>query len=261
MVAHRSRAASIARRGLARLPAPIRRAVRLRSRGRVWLGPFRRLTPVSSVYGFDRGLPVDRYYIETFLSRVGPQPGYAAGLIQGRVLEIGGRDYVDRFGVPADVPTPGHVHQVDVLHASPDNPDATIVGDLTDEQCLPWETFDCVICTQTLHVIFDMRAALRTLHRALKPGGALLLTAPGITRSCLPDRDAWGDWWRFTSLSLRRLLEEIFDADRVDVEAYGNVLTATGFLYGLAADDLRAAELDVHDRDFEVILGARAVKT
>jgi SAM-dependent methyltransferase len=204
---------------------------------------------------------VDRYYIERFLSRVGPQPGYAAGLIQGRVLEIGGRDYVDRFGLLTDVPTPGHVHRVDVLHASSDNPDATIVGNLTDEQCLPKDAFDCIICTQTLHVIFDTRAALRTLHRGLKPTGALLLTVPGITRSCLPDRDAWGDWWRFTSLSLRRLLEEIFDADRVHVEAYGNVLTAAGFLYGLAADDLRAAELDVHDRDFEVVLGARAVKT
>jgi SAM-dependent methyltransferase len=227
----------------------------------VRFGSLRRLTPISSVYGFDRGLPLDRYYIETFLARFGPQPGYSAGLIQGRVLEIGGREYVDRFGIPADFPAPGRVHRVDVLHASRDNPAATLVGSLTDQNCLPPDAFDCIICTQTLHVIFDTRAVLRTLHRGLKPTGALLLTVPGITRACVPDRDAWGDWWRFTSLSLRRLLEEVFDPGHVHVEAYGNVLTATGFLYGLATDDLRAAELDARDRDFELVLAARAVKT
>jgi SAM-dependent methyltransferase len=241
------------RRALRRLPAPARRALRRRLRRRVRFGSLRRLTPLSAVYGFDRGLPVDRYYIEAFLARFASQPGYAAGAIRGRVLEVGGREYADRFGPGAE--------RVDVLHGGPGNPEATIVGSLTDEECLPAGAFDCIICTQTLHVIFDTRAALRTLHRALKPGGTLLLTAPGITRSCLPDRDAWGDWWRFTSLSLRRLLDELFEAEGVHVEAYGNLLAATAFLYGLAADELRAAELDTRDRDFEVLIAARAVKS
>jgi hypothetical protein len=30
-------------------------------------GSLRRLTPVSRVFGFDRGLPLDRHYIEDFL--------------------------------------------------------------------------------------------------------------------------------------------------------------------------------------------------
>jgi SAM-dependent methyltransferase len=244
--------ASLARRALRRLPEPARRAVRRRLR-RVRFGSLRRLTPVSAVYGFDRGLPIDRYYIEAFLARFPSQPGYAAGSIRGRLLEVGGREYADRFGQG--------VEHVDVLHAGPGNPEATIVGSLTDDRCLPADAFDCIICTQTLHVIFDTRAAVRTLHRALKPGGTLLVTVPGITRSCLPDRDAWGDWWRFTSLSLRRLLDEVFDADRVHVEAYGNVLAATSFLYGLAADELRRAELDARDRDFEVIVAGRAIKS
>jgi SAM-dependent methyltransferase len=256
-----SRAASVARLAFSSLPPSLQCKVRGLRRSRVRLGSLRRLTPISSVYGYDRGLPIDRYYVEAFLSRFGPRPGYAAGLIQGHVLEVGGRDYVDRFGIPAAVSTPGYVHRVDVLHASDDNPLATLVGSLTDEESVPAAMFDCIICTQTLHVIFDTRAALRTLHRALRPGGGLLLTVPGITRSCVPDRDGWGDWWRFTSLSLRRLLEEVFDAERVDVEAYGNVLAATGFLYGLAAQELRAAERDARDRDFEVVVAARAIKT
>jgi SAM-dependent methyltransferase len=251
---------SFAKRCLSVLPLRERRRLRRWLRGPVRFGSLRRLSPLSPVYGLSRGLPVDRYYIESFLSRFVPQPGYAAGVIQGRVLEIGGREYVDRYGQWADAPTPGHVHRVDVLHASPVNPEATLVGSLTDEHSLPRDAFDCVICTQTLHVIFDTRAALHTLHRALKPGGTLLLTVPGITRSCVPDRDTWGDWWRFTSSSLRRLLEAEFPPDQIHVEAYGNVLTAAAFLYGLAREDLRTAELDSRDRDFEVLVTARAVK-
>ena len=190
-----------------------------------------------------------------------PQPGYAAGAIQGRVLEIGGREYVDRFGLRADAPTAGRVHRVDVLHASLANPRRRWSETSRTRTASRADTFDCIICTQTLHVIFDTRAALRTLHGALKPGGTLLLTVPGITRSSVPDRDVWGDWWRFTASSVRRLLEAEFDCGSGHVEAYGNVLTAAGFLYGLAAEDLRAAELDGRDRDFEVVVTARAIKS
>src|SRR5689334_3710614 len=36
--------------------------------GEVRLGDLRRLTPISRNWGFDRGQPVDRYYIENFLA-------------------------------------------------------------------------------------------------------------------------------------------------------------------------------------------------
>jgi hypothetical protein len=53
---------------------------------------------------------------------------------------------------------------------------------------------------------------------------------------------------------------EAFGEGAVEVEAFGNVLSATGFLYGLAASDLRPDELDTRDRLYEVIVGIRAVK-
>lgn len=221
--------------------------------------PFQ-LAPTSVFYGFDRGTPIDRRYIEQFLERFGASSGYATGLIRGRVLEVGGRDYVDQFGVAGDASTPGTVARVDVLHANASNPEATIVGDLTDPACLPEGVFDCIICTQTLHVIYDWRAALETLHRGLAEGGTLLLTAPGITSSCLPDRDEWGDWWRFTSGSLRRMLGEVFRPEDVYVEAYGNVQAASAFLYGIAAEEMPPEHLDSRDPNFEVLLAARAVK-
>jgi SAM-dependent methyltransferase len=226
--------------------------------GQVRFGTLRRLTPLSRQYGFDRGQPVDRYFIEDFLRRHGTAAGYASGVIRGRVLEIGDDLYTRRFGYTADGAT--GITAGEVLNPTRESPKVTIVGDLLTGAGLEDDAFDCIICTQTLNVIFDTRAALHTLHRALKPGGTLLLTVPGITGSIVPDRDTWGDWWRFTTASMRRLLEAEFDADRVYVEAYGNVLTAAGFLYGLAAEDLRAAELDSRDRDFEVVVTARAIK-
>ena len=39
---------------------------------------------------------------------------------------------------------------------------------------------------------------------------------------------------------------------------YGNVLTATAFLMGMAAEDLRQAELDRADPSFPVVVGIRA---
>ena len=141
------------------------------------------------------------------------------------------------------------------------NPDATVVADLADAPKLPSDAFDCVICTQTLLLIYDVHAAVRTLHRVLKPGGTALVTVPGISRSCRPDDGAiTGDYWRFTTMSAKQLFEETFQPAGVTVEAYGNVLTAAAFLYGLAAEELAPSELDVHDPDYQVIIGVKAVK-
>jgi SAM-dependent methyltransferase len=216
--------------------------------------------PLSTTYGFDRGRPVDRYYIEDFVRRFGGAPGYAAGCIQGRVLEIGGRWYVDRFGVWTTEPAPGKVHRVDVLHVDASNPEATIVGSLANPDTLPADAFDCIICTQTLHVIYDVETAVRMLHRALRPGGTVLVTVPGITASCRPDRDHWGDWWRFTEGSSRRLFAGVFGAAEVHVEAYGNLTAAVAMLVGMAAEELPEHRLHLRDRDYDVLIGIRAVK-
>ena len=212
-----------------------------------------RAVPVSREYGFDRGLPVDRHYIEAFLGRYQAADHYTPGLIGGRVLEIGGREYADRFALPEQRGT-----RIDVLHENAANPDATIVGDLTDPSTLPAETFDCIICTQTLPVIWNVQAALTSMHAALRPGGVLLVTVPGITRALTPDRDHWGDWWRFTSSSLRRLAADAFPGGDIEIVSYGNLLTATLFLQGFAAHEVAPRELDLHDPDFEVIVALRA---
>jgi SAM-dependent methyltransferase len=250
---------SVARR-LARqfLPGPVRADIQRRYR-RLFsprpiarLGTPHRLLPISRNFGIERGSPIDRYYIEDFLRRHGGLSDYSPGAIHGHVLEIGEDIYTQQFGLGVD--------RVDVLDASAENPRATIVADLTDGANLPSETYDCVICIQTLLVIYDVKSAIRTIHRILKPGGTALLTVPGISQICRPDIDSWGDYWRFTTLSARRLFEEVFEPANVAVDSYGNVLTASAFLYGLSIEDLSRRELDLHDPDFQVTIGIKAVK-
>jgi SAM-dependent methyltransferase len=135
-----------------------------------------------------------------------------------------------------------------------------VIADLADAPQISSDNYDCVICTQTLLLIYDVRAAIATLHRILRPGGTLLLTVPGISQICRPEMDEEGDYWRFTTRSLRMLLEEAFGPDDLTVEAYGNVFTATCFLYGIAAEELEREELDHHDPNYELLIGARAIK-
>ena len=167
--------------------------------GRVHLGDLNRLTPISSSFGFDRGLPIDRYYIERFLAR-------HASEIVGRVLEIGDDTYTRRFGG-------SRVTRSDVLHVHAGNTRATFVGDLTDPDVLPENAFDCIVLTQTLQLIFDVPLAIRRVHRALAPGGVVLVTAPGISQI---DRGEWGStwFWSFTPAALERLFGEVFGTSR-----------------------------------------------
>ena len=206
----------------------------------------RRLEPVSRVFGFDRGTCIDRYYIERFLRA-------ESAAIHGRVLEIAESTYTRRFGGD-------RVTRSDVLHAVEGNPAATLVADLTRADHVPSNTFDCIICTQTLLVIYDVRAAVRTLYRILKPGGVVLATVPGISQISRYDMERWGDFWRFTTLSARRLFEEAFGPHNLRIESNGNVLVAVAFLHGLAAHELDEKELNSHDPDYQVLITVRAEK-
>jgi SAM-dependent methyltransferase len=213
--------------------------------GRVDLGDLASTNPISQDFGFDRGLPVDRYYIESFLGRNSQD-------IAGRVLEVGDDTYTCRFGGPG-------VSRRDVLHVSADNPHATIVGDLAEPGVLPDDVFDCLILTQTLHLIYDMPAAIAQMHRALKPGGVVLLTVPGISQI---DRGAWGGtwFWSLTPASARRLFSDVFGVEGVTVEEFGNVYAATAFLQGLAFEEVDRSKLDVVDRAYPVVVTVRAHK-
>jgi len=214
--------------------------------GKVDMGDLRRCQPVSSLFGEDRGTPLDRFYVHDFLER-------HAQDVKGAVLEIGEDTYTRRYGA-------GRITHSDILHIDDRNPRATIVGDLTDITVIPDGKFDAIILTQTLQFIFDVTSALNTLHRILKPGGVLLLTVPGITS--VGAGTVWGSiWmWSFTEISMRRLLVSTFGAESFSIEVHGNVLAATAFLHGLAAEEITPSELAEYDPSYPVIIAARVQK-
>lgn len=209
-------------------------------------GALRRLTPVSDFWGFDRGEPIDRYYIRKFLSK------YASD-IQGHVLEVGDSRYTRLLGG-------AKVGRSDVIDVSDDNRNATIIADLANETEIEEEVYNCVIITQTFQYIHEPRAAVATIAKILKPCGVVLATVPGITR--IDDKnEGKHDWeWIFTSTGARRLFAERFAYDHINIEVYGNVLTAIGFLLGLADQELCESELDYQDPRYEVTIGLRAIK-
>lgn len=220
---------------------PLGRQLAARLRRPAILGTLRRTTPLSRYWGFDRGTPVDRYYIERFLWE-------HRGDIRGRVLELMDSGYTELYGTS--------VTQADVLDIDATNERATIVDDLAVGGALPSEAFDCFILTQTLHIIYDFRGAIQTAHRVLRPGGVLLATLPTVSRIWLEETD----FWRFTPASASRLFAEEFGPE-VQVSAHGNVLTAIAFLTGMAHEELRRRELETDDPLFPVTITVRAVKT
>jgi SAM-dependent methyltransferase len=205
------------------------------------MGTLRSTLPVTR-WGWERGTPVDRYYIESFLNR------HRAD-IRGRVLEVKNSDYSRRFG---QEPLDAQVLDIDAA-----NPQATIVADLAAADSIPSCSFDCFILTSTLQYILDVDSAVRHSHRILRPGGVLLVTVPAVSRI---DLQASADYWRFTPAICRNWFEKHFAPEKVQVEAAGNVLSAISFLKGLAAQDLKKSELDYQDAAYPVIIAIRAVK-
>jgi len=196
--------------------------------------------PASTVFGQDRGTPVDRHYIERFLGRHG-------GSIDGRVLEIGDNGYSRRYGRAAP-------EACEVLNAAPEYRGRAISGDLADLATLPEEAYDCFICTQTFNFIFEVEKAVQGAHHLLKPGGVLLATVAGISQISRYDMERWGDYWRFTTASLEKLFAPVFTGG-LEIESFGNVLAACAFLQGVALEDLPDRTLlDRTDPDYQLIL-------
>jgi hypothetical protein len=190
--------------------------------------------------------PLDRFYIEGFLEE-------HADAISGRVLEVADNLYTRRFGGD-------RVTRSDVVHAAPGNPTATVVARFEEEGALPASAFDCIIATQTLQMIYRVGDAVRGLHAALKPGGTVLATVPGIAGTSMYDAERWGDHWRFTAQSAQRLFADVFEPSDVRVQAYGNRLAAVALLHGFSTAELSEPALRYRNVEYDVIIGVAATK-
>jgi SAM-dependent methyltransferase len=202
--------------------------------------------PISRDFGLSRGTPIDRYYILSFLQK-------NSSNIKGVALEIAENTYIKLFD--------NGVTSFEILHVDNSNRKATIIGDLTKPEELPENKIDCFVCTQTLNFIFDFKRAIEGCYKILKKDGVFLGTVSGISQISRYDMDRWGDYWRFTNLSMKRLFEEHFEAGNVIIETFGNVFAANAFLQGIAVEDIENVHiLDEKDPDYQVIIGIKAIK-
>jgi SAM-dependent methyltransferase len=203
-----------------------------------------RTAPISDYAGRDRGNPIDRFYIESFLEQ-------HRSLIRGRVLEVKDNAYTRRFGG-------AQVTQADVLDINPQNAQATVIADLRNLGPVAADTYDCFILTQTLQYIDDLDAAVAECHRILRPGGSVLVTLPTLGKVEGLETNVAGNFWRFTTHSARYVFAKRFDD--LDVRSRGNCLAGMAFWVGLAQEDLPFDRLNHDDPTFPCLVTVRATK-
>jgi len=204
------------------------------------LGDFDRLSPISCATAVDRGVPIDRYYVDRWFAST-------RDAVRGRVLELGDGHYARQFGggaitdirtLSVDVDSPQFVEQFAALARD------TGAG------------FDCLVMPQVLHAVFDVEEIIRLAHKLLEPGGVLLATLAGLGPLDSDGEDS--RYWGFTSDSARHLFDAHFQPELVSVSAHGNVVAAIALMQGLASSELATHELNAVDADYEVVIGVCA---
>ena len=202
------------------------------------------LEPLSDRFGFDRGTPLDRRYIDAFLHE-------HRGEIHGSVLEVQDNTYTTRYGGD-------RVSESTVVDIDRSNPRATLITDLEEPDSLPPAAYDCIILTQTLHLLRRPGRCVENCSRSLRAGGVVLATVPSVSRvsPTYPD----GDYWRFTPAGAAELFATHWEGD-VTVHPLGDLRTCVGFLVGEVVEDLADADFEHHDPRFPLTVAVVARKS
>lgn len=201
--------------------------------------------PLSNQYGFDRGTPLDRYFIESFLEANETD-------IKGRCLEVLNNAYTLKYGG-------NRVTTCEIIDIEEANVNATIIDDLRNLQTISDNSFDCIILTQVLQFIDDVESAISECYRILAPRGVLLVTLPALSRAdCTSGVD--GDFWRFTQASAKYLFEKKFSTNSIKIDFFGNARSGIYFYAGLSIADTQKKVLVDKDENFPTIITVRASK-
>jgi len=210
----------------------------------------RRLHPLDNER--QRGTPIVRYYWARFLQR------YQSD-IRGAALEIGTTITIRQYG--------GHaLKRADALDLTAHSPEVTVVTDLTRADDVSADMYDCFINQFTMHMIYDVEAALYHSIRILKPGGVLL-----INFSCLdyyvPDgldmhtgAPLFMYWW-FTPIQVETLLRSAgLSHTDYKIEIFGNLFSRIAYQMNMPAEELTRDELEYVDPGHPLLICARVVK-
>ncbi len=145
--------------------------------------------------------------------------------LKGKLLDFGcgSKPYRDLFAVEAyiglDYENPGHPHaneQIDVFYDGKNIP-------------FPDSTFDAVLATEVFEHVFHLDETLREIHRVMKPGGKILLSAPFV----FMEHEIPHDFARYSTFGMRAVLERNgFNVLSLEKTSnYVEVLGQMGLLY------------------------------
>ena len=217
------------------------RFIRLTGRNRFLV--LEELQPFSRDFGYSYGTPVDRFYINNFIHK-------HAKDIRGKIYEIGDDQYSSKFSQKNSL--------IVILNAHDKYSDSIRI-DLNEKNFNLYNSADCIVLTQTLNFVYNFQNAISEVFNILKPGGVCLLTVAGLSQISRFDMNRWGDFWRFTDLSIKSMLSENFTI--FEVESFGNYYASVSFLAGIPLEKLNQELLNFNDEDYQLIIGARMEKT
>jgi SAM-dependent methyltransferase len=210
----------------------------------------RRLDPLGD--GRQRGTPIVRFYWDRFLRAHRSD-------IQGHALEIGTTWTLRQHAGPRLA----HADAIDlVAHSS----EVNVVADLSRADSLPPDTYDCFLNQFTMHLIYDVEAALYHSIRILKPGGVLLVNFSCVDYYFPRGLDMHTGaplylfWW-FTPIQVENLLRRSgLSAPDYHLTIYGNLFARVAYQMNLPAEELTRDELEYADPGHPLLLCVRAVK-
>jgi hypothetical protein len=211
---------------------------------------FRRLTPLRN--GRQPGTFIVRYYWAHYLHTYRKD-------IYGRALEIGAIDTLVRYGGAAVTCAEG-------MDIAAHSPDIKVIADLAQADRVPSNTYDCFINQFTMHLIYDLDAALYHSIRILKPGGTLLVNFTCVDYYFARGLDMGTGaplfvYWSFTPIQVENLLRRAgLTSDDYSIDVYGNLFTRVADQLNLSAEELTRHELDYADPGHPLLICARIVK-
>jgi hypothetical protein len=210
----------------------------------------RRLRPLGG--GRQHGTAVVRYYWARFLERHRSD-------VRGTGLEIGTTRTLREYGGAA-------VTRADALDLVAHSPEITAAADLARADSLPADRYDCFINQFTMHLVYDVDAALYHSLRMLKPGGVLLVNFPCVDYyfptglEMGTGRPMFMYWW-FTPIQVENLLRRAgLSSNDYRMEIFGNLFARVAYQMNLPAEELARHELDHVDPGHPLLICVRAVK-
>jgi hypothetical protein len=210
---------------------------------------FRRLQPLAG--GRQRGLPIVRYYWAEFLEKNRCD-------IRGRCLEVGATGTIRGYGGT-------ELTAADGIDLTAHSPEINVVADLARADDLAANVYDCFVNQFTMHIIYDLDAAIYHSFRLLKPGGVLLANFSSVDY-CFRQQDMGTGaplsvFWQFTPAFVESLLRSAgLSEPDYELEIYGNLFSRIAYQLNMPAEELTRAELDAVDEGHPLLICVRAVK-